>query len=141
MNRLRRTALLTAGLTTALLLAQGANAQTGQWYQVFSPEIERTIGRRVHVDAASVAPGGLGRTFSEADVLLRANRQYPRGTVIQSQRSVDCTGGRVATLSTQVLGPTGAALGTFADGTVHRINWDSQDGKVLKFVCQGILPR
>lgn len=131
-----------ATLTLAApLAAQSVTVPTGQWYQVFAADIERAIGRSVRVDALSVAAGGLGRTFREAEVLLRASRQYPRGTTILSQRSVDCAGGRVMTTGFQVYSPTGAALATLPGTSMRRIVWDSEDGKVLKFVCQGILPR
>ena len=37
----------------------------------------------------------------------------------------------------------GAMIGDqiFASPVLEAVHWDSQDGKVLKFVCQGILPR
>lgn len=146
MKTFRRGALFIAAVLAApaaaqVLPVQVLTAPTGQWYQVFAPEIERVIGRSVRVDALSVAAGGLGRTFRQAEVLLWASGQYPRGTTLLSERTVDCTGGRVATTQWQVFGPTGAALGTFSGSGVQRINWDSQDGKVLRFICQGILPR
>ncbi|SFF90046.1 hypothetical protein SAMN05518801_10325 [Novosphingobium sp. CF614] len=142
-----RRALPIAALFIALPFAAPAVAQTlsiqiGQWYQVFAPDIERAIGRSISVDAASVTAGGLGRQFREAQVLLRAERQYPRGTTVLQDRSVDCAGSLAATTHTRILYPTGVLAGEWATpNAVQAVHWDSQDGKVLKFVCQGILPR
>jgi hypothetical protein len=117
--------------------------QTGQWYQVFANDIERVIGRSVRVDAASVAPGGLGRQFRQAEVLLRTERGLPRGTRIYAQRSVDCRAGRQVTYRWSAVGPTSETLTgqTYTSPQISKIYWDSPDGKVLRFVCTGILPR
>ncbi|EJL33850.1 hypothetical protein [Novosphingobium sp. AP12] len=144
---MRRGILGGAALALCALAAAPAAAQTlattaGSWVKVFALDVERTLGRSVRVDTASIVPGGLGRTFRQAEVMNRASRAYPRGTTRFALRSVDCTGGRVVTSAWQVVGPTGTALGTSAGAsTVVRVNWDSEDGKVLRYICQGILPR
>lgn len=143
-----RASVTAAGAALALVLAVPAPAATtaipiaGKWVRIFAPDVERVFGRSVNIDAASVAPGGLGRTFREGEVMLNATGGYPRGTTALSVRSVDCKGGRVVTTRWQILGPTGAVLAnsTGASG-VTGIAWDSRDGKVLRYVCQGILPR
>lgn len=136
------TALALCALVTTPVAAQTLATTAGTWVKVFALDVERTLGRSVRVDTASVVPGGLGRTFRQAEVMNRANRAYPRGTTRFALRSVDCTGGRVVTTQWQVVGPTGTALGTSVGaGSIGRINWDSEDGKVLRYVCQGILPR
>ena len=137
-------------LLLAALAAAPAAAATvdltvaaGQWVQVFPSDVERTLGRSVRVDAASVAAGGLGRQFRQAVVLLRAQGAYPAGTAIYALRSVNCTAGQALTYRWSAVGPAGAVLGgqTYASPQVQTVHWDTQDGKVLKFVCQGILPR
>jgi len=140
-----RIALLLAALVATPAAAQTATLtlQTGQWYQVFANDIERATGRSVRVDAASVVPGGLGRQFRQATVLLRKEGAYPRGTVFYTQRSVNCQAGRKMTHHWSAVAPNGAMIGdqVFASPVLEAVHWDSQDGKVLKFVCQGILPR
>lgn len=139
---MRRLALGAAlALLAAPALGQAVPVQTGQWVQVFAPDVERALGRSVRIDVASIVGGGLGRSFREAEVLLVANRHYPRGATILTQRSVDCARGRVVTSGWQVLGPTGLALGAGTGGQVRKVAWDGEDGKVLKMVCQGIRPR
>jgi hypothetical protein len=140
--RLKWSAALALVATAPALGATAAIPTAGKWVRLFAPDVERVLGRSVRVDAASVATGGLGRTFREAEVMLNATANTPRGTTALSVRSVDCSGGRVVTTRWQVLGPTGSVLAssTGASG-VTRIAWDSRDGKVLRYVCQGILPR
>ncbi|MCT2399251.1 hypothetical protein [Novosphingobium mangrovi (ex Huang et al. 2023)] len=138
-------ALLLAALVAVPAAAETAplTLQTGQWYRIFSPDVERAIGRSVRVDAASVGPGGLGRQFRQVGVLLRKEGTYPKGTAIYARRSVNCQGGLKLTYEWSAVTPAGVAIGgqTYATPRVEKIHWDSQDGKVLRFVCQGILPR
>lgn len=140
-----RRLLLAAALIAAP--AAAANAQltvaAGQWVQVFANDVARTIGRTVRVDAASVAAGGLGVQFRQAATMLRAERPYPYGTTIYALRSVNCAAGLQTTHQWSAIAPTGAVLGaqTLASPAAQKIHWDTPDGKVLKFVCQGILPR
>ncbi|WP_067734524.1 hypothetical protein [Novosphingobium naphthalenivorans] len=140
-----RRALLLAALAAAPATAATVEltVATGQWVQVFPNDVERATGRSVRVDAASVAAGGLGVQFRQAAVLLRAEGSYPYGTTIYALRSVNCAAGLQATYQWSAVGPSGAVLGTqtIASPTAQQIHWDTQDGKVLKFVCQGILPR
>lgn len=140
--RLGAALVVACALVVAPASAQTLAATAGTWVKVFALDVERSLGRSVRVDAASVASGGLGRNFRQAEVMNRASRAYPRGTTRFSLRSVDCTGGRVVTSQWQVVGPTGAALATSAGAsTVARVEWDSEDGKVLRYVCTGVLPR
>jgi hypothetical protein len=135
-------ALVLCALAALPVGAQTLATTAGSWVKVFALDVERNLGRSVRVDTASVVPGGLGRTFRQAEVMNRASRAYPRGTTRFALRSVDCTGDRVVTSAWQVVGPTGTALGTSAGASaISRVNWDSEDGKVLRYVCQGILPR
>ena len=135
--------LAALGLVLAVpAIAATLTVQTGKWVRLFTPEVENMLGYSVRVDAASVARGGLGRSFREAEVLLTARGSYPRGSVLYLQRSVDCAGNRVVTLQWQVTGPTGAMLGgSTGTGAVSRFAWDTPDGKILKYVCTGALPR
>lgn len=115
---------------------------TGKWVKVFAVDVERLLGRSIRIDAASVVSGGLGRTFREAVVILNPTPQLARGSTAFSVRSVDCSGGRVVNLQWRVIGPTGAPLGaSTVAGPVTRFDWNSEDGKVLKYVCMGVLPR
>lgn len=127
----------------ALAATADITQAAGRWYRVFAGDVERAIGRSVRVDAASVANGGLGRQFRQASVLLYAQGSYPRGTTIYALRSVNCAAGQQATHIWRAIGPTGAVLGgqTSTSPAARTVHWDTQDGKVLKFVCQGILPR
>lgn len=135
-------AALAAALFASPALPADQDPRAGSWQRIFPLDVERALGRSISVDVASVVPGGLGRTFREAELLLRDHGGYPRGTAFYHQRSVDCAGGRVATARTLAVAADGRALGAFAgEGTVGRVHWDSQDGKVLGFVCRGILPR
>lgn len=123
---------------TAQVLATAA----GKWVRIFAMDLERTIGRSVRVDAASVVRGGLGVNFREAEVMGRASGAYPRGTTRFSARSVDCTRGRVVTTQWQAIGANGRSLASSTGATaVMPVQWDSADGKVLRYVCTGILPR
>ncbi|HUD27990.1 MAG TPA: hypothetical protein VMQ93_03900 [Novosphingobium sp.] len=142
--RLLPATMLAATLVCAAVPAgaQVLATTAGKWVKVFALDIERSLGRSVRVDAASVVPGGLGRNFRQAEVMNRASRAYPRGTTRFSARSVDCTGGRVVTTQWQVIGPNGAALGASTGASaISRVQWDSEDGKVLRYVCTGVLPR
>ena len=140
---LRLPLLLLAALVT--LTAGHAAAQSAQprWYRVFADGIERAMGRSVRVDLASIAPGGLGRQFVEADVLLRKERGHAPGTAFVIDRSVDCARGRAMTLRTRVLAPTGALLGEWTNPSPQpqAVFWDAPDGKVLRFVCRGVPAR
>lgn len=114
----------------------------GNWVKVFSLDVERALGRSTRIDTTSVVAGGIGRTFREAQVMLNASGRYARGSTAFLARSVDCRGSRVVTTQWRVIGPTGTVLGTSTGvGTVGRVVWDSEDGKVLRYVCRGILPR
>lgn len=139
-------ALAAAAFALALVPAAGGAqvlaTTAGKWVRIFVLDVERTIGRSVRVDAASVAPGGLGVNFRQAEVMNRASRAYPRGTTRFSARSVDCAGSRVVTTQWQVVGPKGTALAASpGPGAVTRVQWESEDGKALRYVCTGILPR
>ncbi|KHK92418.1 hypothetical protein [Novosphingobium malaysiense] len=140
-----RIALLIAALVAAPAAAETATltSQTGQWYQVFANDVESAIGRSVRVDSASVAVVGAGRQFRQAEVLLRDEGAYARGTTFYAQRSVNCQSGVTQVQQWSAVGPAGKAVASGALGTSppRKVHWDSRDGKVLKFVCQGILPR
>lgn len=135
-------------LLAALIAAPGAAAetltvQTGQWYQIYSPDVERAIGRSVRIDLTSVAAGGLGVQFRQAAILLWAQDGYPYGTTIYAQRSVNCSAGYQVTYRWSAIGPNGAVLAAqaYASPQATKIQWDSQDGRVFKFVCQGVPSR
>jgi len=134
-----------AALALGLAVPAGAATvavQAGNWVRLFTRDIENVLGYAVHVDTASIAPGGLGRSFREAEVMLAAHGGYPSGSTLTLQRSVDCAGSRAMTAAWQVTGPTGRALGTSTTpGAVSRVAWESPDGKVLRYVCTGVLPR
>ncbi|MCJ2188877.1 hypothetical protein [Novosphingobium beihaiensis] len=141
---MKRALLLAAAIAAPATAATvELTVQAGQWVQVFANDVERATGRSVRVDTASVAAGGLGRQFRQASVLLRAQGPYPYGTTIYALRSVNCAAGQQATHQWSAVAPSGAVLGgqAYASPPVQKIHWDSQDGKVLKFICQGILPR
>ena len=115
---------------------------TGKWVKVFAVDVERLLGRSIRIDAASVVPGGLGRTFREAVVILNPTSQLARGSTAFSVRSVDCAGGRVVTTQWRLIGPTGGQIGaSTVAGQVTRFDWNSEDGKVLKYICMGVRPR
>jgi hypothetical protein len=137
-------ALALCALTAAPVLAatDTLTVASGRWIRLFVPDIERTVGYSVRVDAASVVASDTVRSFREAQVMLRAQGSYPQGTTLFAQRRVACTGTQVQTLQWRVIGPTGAVLGTSTTaGAVAGFNWDTLDGKVLKYVCTGTLPR
>lgn len=142
---MRRTLLAIAAMIAAPAAGKTATltGQNGQWYQVFPTDVESAIGHSVRVDAASITTGGLGRQFRQANVLLRAEGSYPYGTVIYAARSVNCAASQQVTYSWSAVSPTGAVLSsqTSASPQVQTVHWDSEDGKVLRFVCNGILPR
>ncbi|MFS0848507.1 hypothetical protein AB3M93_03420 [Novosphingobium panipatense] len=114
----------------------------GNWVRLFNRDMEILIGRTIHVDAASVKAGGLGRTFREIDVLVKARGRLPRGTTQYMLRSIDCGTGRVRLEQWQLFAPDGSSLGgSTAPGAAQRVRWNKEDGMVIRYVCQGILPR
>jgi hypothetical protein len=139
-----KVALVLAALTAVPVLAatDTLTASTGRWVRLFVPDIERAVGYSVRVDAASVTTSGTVRGFREAEVMLRAQGSYPQGTTLFLQRRVACAGSEVQTLQWRVIGPTGAVLGTSTTASAAAgFGWDTLDGKVLKYVCTGTLPR
>jgi len=136
-------ALVLAGAPVVSVAATSTlTATSGNWVRVFKQEVETAVGRSVRIDTASMRAGGLGRTFRELDVLTKAQGQMPRGTMQFMLRSVNCTAGTTRVEQWQVLNPGGAPLGGSATpGATQRVRWDNEDGLVIRYVCQGILPR
>lgn len=141
---------MAAALAACALLAAPAaaaekdalTARSGRWVRLFAVDVERMLGYGVRVDRASIVAAGQSRRFRELTVMLDPAGTYPRGTMMFRQRSVDCARGLVATAQWQVIGPNGAAgAGSRTAGQVARIAWDTADGKVLRYVCHGVLPR
>lgn len=143
MRRLAFLALLAIAASPAAADTASLTVQAGEWIQLFTPDVERVIGRSIRVDAASVVIAGTTRSFRQAEVLLRAEGVYPRGTTIYAQRSVDCRAGYAAVVQWSAIDATGRLLAGGAPGVsaVTKVHWDSPDGKTVKFACQGILPR
>lgn len=135
--------LLLAALAAAppLGAAETLTVQTGQWYRIFAPEVEQALGKRVQVDIASIVPGGLGRQFRQVTVLLWDQSGLPAGTTVYAQRSVECTRGLQLTSRWSAIGPQGTLLASRTATRATVVNWDSQDGRVIRFVCQGVPSR
>ncbi|MEE4451801.1 hypothetical protein [Novosphingobium resinovorum] len=135
-------ALATVPFAAATAATSTLTAASGSWVRLFTRDVETALGRSVRVDAASVTAGGLGRSFRELDVLVKARGRYPAGTRQFSLRSVDCNTGRVRMEQWQLVSASGAVLdGSAVPGSIERVQWDKQDGLVLRYVCQGIVPR
>ncbi|PNU03968.1 hypothetical protein A8V01_04950 [Novosphingobium guangzhouense] len=132
-----------AGIPVAAMAAAPVLTTTsGSWVRVFTQEVETAVGRSVRVDAASMKAGGLGRSFRELDVLTKNRGALPRGTMQFMLRSVNCATGTTRVEQWQMIGANGATLGGSATpGTAQRVRWDNEDGLVIRYVCQGILPR
>lgn len=126
----------------ALAIALPTSAQSTSWWHVFSTQMERLIGREIHVDRASIKPGRLGLTFQERHILLKGNGLQAAGSFMILQRTVDCKGGRSQTYRTTFYSPNGKLWPDSSpqEDPVKRIDWGSVDGGVLKFVCTGKLP-
>lgn len=137
--------LVLLGLSLLGFLATPAFAAypAAQWQRLFVPSVENTLGRRVYIDKASVGPGLIGRQFRQMQVLLRANAGHPQGTVLYTDRAVDCAGSRVVAYHWRIVQPNGTVLRDWsvASPTVSRVQWAGEDGLVLKYVCTGVLPR
>ena len=127
----------------AAVAVEAGPIQQGVWHRVFALDIERTLGRSVLVDTASMRAGGLGRSFKQAETLLSDQGSWSRGTTIYSRRSVNCATLQSTTYSWTALAPSGAQVssGTVPAPKVSAMQWDSAQGKVLGFVCKGIKPR
>lgn len=139
MRSLRRCLVLLGVLAMPVLAAETA----AQWQRLFVPSVENTLGRSIYIDKASVGPGLIGRQFRQMQVLLRANTGYPQGTVLYTDRAVDCAGSRVLSHHWRIVQPNGTVLRDWSDAspTVSRVQWAGEDGLVLKYVCTGVLPR
>ncbi|MGO4166143.1 hypothetical protein [Novosphingobium sp. YAF33] len=139
------------GLLAAPALATTGGAATGgaatgvaaQWQRLFVPSVENTLGRSVYVDKASVKAGMIGRQFRQMQVLLRANAGYPQGTVLYTERAVDCTGSRALSYHWRIVRSNGTVLRDWSDASpsISGVQWAGEDGLVLKYVCTGVLPR
>jgi hypothetical protein len=135
--------LSAAGSAETRAKAPDVADRTGQWSAMFAPDVARAIGRQVNVDVASIAVNGTARSFRQAAVLLRDESAFARGTTIYALRTVDCQSGITRDGRWSAVAPDGSALGGSAASaqSFAQVRWDSADGKVLRFVCQGILPR
>lgn len=140
--------LLLAGmamLSTVSAMAADTVADTmraGTWQRIFAIDVERTIGRSVRVDLSSLAAGGLGRSFKQSDTLLGNRGGLPAGATVYYLRSVNCASGANMTHSWIAYAANGTVI---AQGSVpsapQPTRWDSAEGRVLGYVCKGILPR
>ncbi|GEM_PF-1538569 len=136
--------LLLLGLLLGLLAGPAVAASTAaQWQRLFVPNVENLLGRRVYIDRASLRSGMIGRQFTQMQVLLRANAGYPKGTLLYTDRAVDCAGSRALSHHWRIVRPDGTLLRDWRDASpaLSPVQWTDEDGLVLKYVCMGILPR
>jgi hypothetical protein len=127
-----------------LLAAPAVAASTAaEWQRLFVPQVENLLGRRVYIDRASVRTGMIGRQFQQMQVLLRPNAGYPAGTLLYTDRAVDCAGSRALAYHWKIVRPDGVVLRDWSDANpaVSAVQWAGEDGLVLKYVCTGRLPR
>lgn len=115
----------------------------GQWQRLFARDVERTLGRAVLVDTASIRIAGNTRTYIEANVLQSRRGAYPKGTTLYYRRAVNCAGGRHRIVSWSIVAPDGRTIGSGTNSSPQSgaLQWDTAQGKVLGYVCRGILPR
>jgi len=131
-------------LLLGLLATPAVAASTAaQWQRLFVSQVENLMGRRVYVDKASVRTGMIGRQFRQMQVLLRPNAGYPTGTLLYTDRAVDCAGSRALAYHWRIVRPDGTVLRDWSEGSpaVSAVQWAGEDGLVLKYVCTGRLPR